>query len=63
MGLRHCPNWVATLQAGALGDPRCPNLDAQRCEARVQGARCLVLVGDNIGAMAQLLWGWVGAGR
>ena len=53
-----CPAWVTTQQAAELWGTLVA-LD----DAHAQRARRLVLVGDNTGALAQLLWGRAGAGK
>ena len=53
-----CPAWVTTQQAAELWGTLVA-LD----DAHAQRARRLVLVGDNMGALVQLLWGRAGAGR
>ena len=53
-----CPAWVTTQQAAELWGTLVA-LD----DAHARRARRLVLVGDNMGALAQLLWGRAGAGR
>ena len=53
-----CPAWVTTQQAAELWGTLVALDDAQ-----ARRARRLVLVGDNMGALAQLLWGRAGAGK
>ena len=47
-----CPPWITTQQAAELWGTVVALDQAQRC-----GAHQLVLVGDNAGALAHLLWG------
>ena len=50
--IRRCPQWISSQQSAELFGVLCA-LDV----ARSSGCRHVDLVMDNVGAMAQILWG------